>query len=135
MWLFNGETLTTVPDSVIGFVYEITNNETGKKYIGKKLFTFGKSKQVKGKRKKIRVESDWKEYYGSNKELLGDIEKYGVDKFNRTILRLCKTKGECSYWEAKLQFDSNALELPELFYNTWIMCRIHRKHLKTGKDK
>lgn len=55
----------------VGFVYIITNLQTGKRYIGKKVFLF--TKRVKGKRTK--VESDWREYYGSNEGLLGDVER------------------------------------------------------------
>lgn len=130
MWLFEGKEVLEVPTEIIGFVYLITNTLTGKRYIGKKLFTRSKTKQVKGKRKRIRVESDWKEYYGSNKTLLSDIATYGREYFTREILFLCKSKGTCSYYEAKLQFQYGVLENPTDFYNDQIMCRIHRKHLK-----
>jgi hypothetical protein len=130
MWHFENNEFTVIPEDVIGFVYRITNLKTGREYIGKKLFTAARRKVVKGKRKKLRVESDWREYYGSNKELLHDVATYGHDAFGREILRLCKTKGQCSYFEAKLQFEYGVLENPEKFYNTWIMCRIHQKHLK-----
>jgi hypothetical protein len=130
MWLHENVEFTEVPEDVVGFVYRITNLNTGREYIGKKLFTAARTKVVKGKRKKLRVESDWREYYGSNKELLHDVATHGHDAFKREILRLCKTKGQCSYFEAKLQFEHGVLENPEKFYNTWIMCRIHQKHLK-----
>ena len=55
-----------------GFVYLITNLENNRKYIGKKLLKRSKTRQVKGKKKRTLVESDWKEYYGSNKELMED---------------------------------------------------------------
>jgi hypothetical protein len=130
MWLHENVEFTEVPEDVVGFVYRITNLNTGREYIGKKLFTAARTKVVKGKRKKLRVESDWREYYGSNKELLHDVATHGHDAFKREILRLCKTKGQCSYFEAKLQFEHGVLENPDKFYNTWIMCRIHQKHLK-----
>jgi hypothetical protein len=130
MWIFEGKEFIEVPDEIIGFVYLITNTLMGKRYIGKKLFTRSKTKQVKGKRKRIRVESDWKEYYGSNKTLLFDIASHGTEHFTREILFLCKSKGTCSYYEAKLQFQYGVLENPTDFYNDQIMCRIHRKHLK-----
>ena len=63
MWLYEDAEFTDVPDNIIGFVYKITNTQTGKQYIGKKLFTFAKQKSVKGKRKRFRVESDWRGYY------------------------------------------------------------------------
>ena len=56
-----------------GFVYLITNLENNRKYIGKKLFWFSKTKQVKGKKKRIKVPSDWQTYYGSSDELQKDV--------------------------------------------------------------
>jgi len=44
-------------------------------------------------------------------------------------VQLCKSKGECSYWEAKLQFDNNVL-IDDTWYNEWIMIKTHRKHVK-----
>ena len=112
---------------VYGFVYEITNIESGKKYIGKKVFWSKKTKQVKGKKKKILVESDWKSYYGSNDTL--NEERSNGTKFKREILRLCMTKSECTYFEAKLQFEHDVL-LSDDYYNGWIMARCRRAHLK-----
>ena len=51
------------------------------------------------------MESDWRDYYGSNKHLQEDVKKMGEDFFHREILHICKTKGECAYMEAKEQFD------------------------------
>lgn len=130
MWIYEDCEFVEVPENTIGFVYKITNTQTGRQYIGKKLFTAAGRKQVKGKRKRIRVESNWRDYYGSNKELAHDVASIGSEHFHREILRLCSTKGQCSYFEAKLQFEHGVLENPEKFYNDWIMCKIHRKHLK-----
>lgn len=130
MWLLDNVEVSSIPEGSYGFVYKIINTETNKQYIGKKLFYSMKQKQVKGKKKKFKAESDWKEYYGSNDQLLSDIEQLGKEKFQRHILRLCKNKGECSYYEARYQFELNVLLFPELYYNTWIMCKIHRKHLQ-----
>ena len=130
MWMHQGQEFLEVPEKIIGFVYKITNLQSGREYIGKKLFTSAKRKQVKGKSKRYRVESDWREYYGSNKELANDVVTCGRDAFRRDILRLSTTRGQCSYFEAKLQFEHGVLENPTKFYNDWIMCKIHRKHLK-----
>jgi hypothetical protein len=130
MWLYDNGEVISIPEGCYGFVYKIINTETNKQYIGKKLFYSSKQRQVKGKKKKFKVESDWKEYYGSNDQLLADIEAIGKEKFQRHILRFCKNKGECSYYEAKYQFELDVLLQPELFYNVWIMCKIHRKHLQ-----
>ena len=129
-WIYNEELLLEIPEGYYGFVYNITNIQSNRQYIGKKLFFAQKQRQVKGKKKKFKVESDWKEYFGSSEELKKDVELLGNEAFSRKILHLCKTKGECSYYEAKYQFQENVLLFPELYYNSWIMCKVHRKHLK-----
>ena len=115
----------------VGFVYRITEKDTGKKYIGKKLFWKPKTlpKNSKRKRKiKTKVISDWKKYYGSSDHLKESIERTGKDNYIREILKLCRTKGECSYYEAKLQFEYDVL-LDDTYYNAFIGCKIHAKHL------
>jgi len=128
-WTYQGLLFTEIPEGVIGFVYLITNAATGRKYIGKKGTTSAAYKTVKGKRKKLRKESNWREYYGSCEELLKDIETLGKDQFFREVIRVCYSKGETSYWEAKLQFEADVLYHPELFYNSFVGCKIHRKHV------
>jgi hypothetical protein len=128
-WIFESQPVDeTVLDDYVGFVYCITNLIDNKKYIGKKLLKFRRTKVVKGKKKKLLVESDWKKYWGSNKNLIADVEALGEDKFAREILKFCKSKGECNYYEAKLQFERAVLET-DTYYNDWIMVRVHKKHL------
>lgn len=127
MWIYNDKPFEDIADYV-GFVYVIENLTTGRKYLGKKNFYFSKTRSVKGKKKRFKVESDWRDYYGSNKELLADVDSLGKENFKREIVRLCKSKGEFGYWEARLQFQYNVLETDD-WYNTWIMVRIHKKHL------
>ena len=112
-----------------GFVYQITNLTNKRKYIGKKLFYFTKTKQVKGKKKKVKVPSDWQTYYGSNTELQKDVILHGEENFSREIIHLCKSKGECSYLEAKEQFNRNVMEGDD-YYNSWIMVRVRKSHIK-----
>ena len=112
-----------------GFVYQITNLTNGRKYIGKKFFYSAKTKQVKGKKKKFKISSDWQTYYGSSAELAKDVLSLGHDKFKREILHLCLSKGDCGYLEAKEQFIRGALESDD-YYNTWIMVRVRKSHLK-----
>lgn len=132
-WLYEDKTFDD-PTDYYGFVYEITNNLNGKRYIGRKYFTMSKTRQVKGKKKRSRVENDWRDYWGSSKYLLEDIEKLGVDNFTRRIIRLCKTRGECNYWEAKLQFENNVLQAKldtgeNAFYNENILVKFTRKNI------
>jgi hypothetical protein len=130
VWTHDNQPFDVPNEKDYGFVYIITNQLTGRQYIGKKLFWFKKTRQVKGKKKRYLVESDWRDYWGSNDELKRDIEELGIDNFSRSILYLCENKGECSYMEAKLHFEYDVLRHPDLWYNAWIMCRVHRKHLK-----
>ena len=69
-WTYNGNIIDSeILDNYLGFVYLITNLKNNKKYVGKKLLKFKRTKQVKGKKKKTTIESDWKEYYSSSDEL------------------------------------------------------------------
>ena len=138
MWTYQNTIVETLPEDCVGFVYCITNTETGRKYIGKKLSMFQKTKYkmvtlksgIK-KRKKIKskVDSDWMEYYGSSLELSADVKCLGVDSFTREILHLCKSKAECSYLEAREQFSRRVLE-SEDYYNNQISVRVHGSHIR-----
>ena len=131
MWLYNGVEFNPETDieKNIGFVYKITNLDNGKIYIGKKLFEFTRTKKVKGKRKKVKKESDWESYYGSNETLQEDVERLGQDRFKREILKLCKTKGTCSYWETYEIMARHAI-ISDDYYNEWVQCKISRSHIK-----
>ena len=109
-----------------GFIYIITNVATDKKYIGKKqMKSIKKMAPLKGKKNKRHreVETDWKEYTSSSNDVNEDIKKYGKDKFTFEIIRLCDSKFELAYYEAKLQFENDVL-LTDKFYNGIINCRI-----------
>lgn len=129
-WTYQGEVVTELPDGCIGFVYEIRNLLDGRGYIGKKLATFSRTKTVKGKKKKVKVASDWLKYHGSNDELKADVIKHGEEHFERKILHICYTKTDCNYLEAREQFDHRVLEHPDKWYNSWIMVRVRRAQLK-----
>ena len=137
-WYYQDTPVETLPDDYVGFVYCITNNLSGRKYIGKKLAKFSKTtyktvKQKNGikKRKKIRskIDSDWREYWSSSDELKKDIASLGQDSFTREILFYCKSKSECTYIEARTQFERKVLESDD-YYNGQISCRIHQSHIK-----
>ena len=127
-WLYEDKEFTEVED-YYGFIYLIENLVNGKKYIGRKYLTKAGYKTVKGKRKKIRLESDWRDYYGSSTSLKEDVDHYGKDSFRRTILRLCKSRGECNYFETKYIFDTDAILDPQ-YYNNWVSCKIQASHVK-----
>lgn len=130
-WIYQNKIfyIEDIEPDVIGFVYLIEHIDSQKKYVGKKNFFTKKVYQVKKKKKKKKVESDWKDYFGSNAELQHDVEVKGKDQFKRTILHLCKSKGEMSYLEIKEQIEREVL-FKEEYYNSYIGCRIHRNHVK-----
>ena len=136
-WLFENKSIDELPDDCVGFVYLITNNVSGRKYIGKKLAKFAKTttrvvklKNGTKKKKKIRskIDSDWQTYYGSNIELNKDVAELGPENFTREILFYCKSKAECSYIEAREQFKYRVLESDE-YYNGHIQVRVHGSHI------
>jgi hypothetical protein len=136
-WLYNNQPVETLPEDCVGFVYLITNITNERKYIGKKLAKFSKTTQrtVKlkngsKKKKKIRtkVDSDWRDYYGSSPELTKDVESQGKDNFKREILYYCNSKSECSYIEAREQFSRRVLESKD-YYNGHIQVRVHGSHI------
>ena len=131
-WFYNDKLFEEAPEEYQGFVYEIVDLYNNKRYIGKKNFWKPKvlpKNSKRTRRVRTRVESDWRTYYGSNKELQLLAETNDEVLFERIILRLCKSKGEMSYYEAKLQFEKDVL-LRDDYYNESIGCKIHARHLK-----
>jgi len=136
-WIYQNLPVEELPEDCVGFVYLITNNLSGKKYIGKKLAKFAKTtyrtvklKNGTKKKKKIRskIDSDWREYYGSNDQLNQDVLTHGTENFTREILYYCKSKAECSYIEAREQFTNRVLESTD-YYNGQISVRVHGSHI------
>ena len=136
-WFYQGSLVETLPEDCVGFVYLITNTKNSRKYIGKKLAKFSKTstrtvklKNGNKKKKKIRskIDSDWRDYYGSSPELSKDVESLGKENFSREILFYCKSKSECSYVEAREQFSRKVLESAD-YYNGHIQVRVHGSHI------
>lgn len=134
-WLYQGEPVTEIDPLYISFVYEITNLIDGRYYIGYKQTQFAKTKQVKGKKKKIKVESDWRDYWSSSEELKADVEILGEDNFKREILYFCVSKSMGSYLELREQIDRRVMETPETNYNGIVNARVSRMHLKNVLTK
>lgn len=134
-WQYDDECFTAEKaEGWFGFVYRIersttggsTGGSTGKFYIGKKQFTKAGFRKPKGKRRKrVRLKSDWEKYFGSCAELLADVEEFGPDAFTRTIIRLCRSKSELTYYEAEAQFAERVL-FREDSYNRWIVCKVRQ---------
>jgi hypothetical protein len=120
-----------------GFVYLIENKLNGKKYIGRKyLWQF---RTPKGKKRKVKSESNWKDYYGSCPELKEDVDKLGRENFSRTILSLHKTKGKTNYEETRQLFVNNVLiesldNGEPAYYNSNILGRFYRKDYYGNSD-
>ena len=136
-WQYQGQEVTELPEDCVGFIYLITNTISGRKYIGKKLAKFSKTtyKTVKlkngtKKRKKIKgkIDSDWRDYWSSSNELKNDVASLGPENFTREILYYCKSKAECSYFEAREQFTRKVLESND-YYNGHIQVRVHKSHI------
>ena len=138
-WTYKGSTFTSVDiNDFFGYVYCITNLQTGKKYIGRKYFS-QRRKPRTGKRK-VTSESDWKKYYGSSEELKQDIKQFGRSIFRREIISLHKTKGTVNFEETKQLFLNNVLtealdDGTPAYYNSNILGRYMRKDYgKFGTD-
>ncbi len=130
-WTYQGTTFTSADiDNFFGFVYCITNIQTGKKYIGRKYF-WSKRKPRGGKRR-VTSESDWKRYYGSSDELKADRKLLGNQLFKREILSLHSTPGKVNFEETRQLFFNNVLtesltDGTPAYYNNNILGRYYKK--------
>lgn len=127
-WIYRGQPFVEIPKGVVSFVYKLTHTESGRAYIGKKGFYFSKTKQVKGKKKKVKAESDWQSYFSSSDEIQAMVA--AGQHFDREILHLCYGTGEANYLEAREQMDNRVLENPNKWFNKLMMCKVHASHIK-----
>ena len=129
------------PENCIGFVYKITNIKTGKFYIGKKsLFSNVRKKLTKKElaeysgpgrkptKKLVTSESNWIDYWGSNKGILQEIKEEGTDNFRKEIIKFCFNKKQLTYWEVHYQCVNEVL-LSEKSYNDNVLAKFFRKDL------
>ncbi len=152
MWEHEGKVIDDIvhmPKGTFGFIYEILHVPTGKKYIGKKVLFFKrtkrlgkkelellkeerKAKKIPGKtplKKQVISESDWKTYYGSDITIKKMIKEGKSSEFKRTILKFVPTKKLLTYYEAKELFIREVLERDN-YFNDNIEARYFRKDFK-----
>ena len=135
-WTYKGTTFTSNDiNDFFGFVYRITNLQSGKQYIGRKYFT--QRRKPRGGKRRVTSESDWKKYYGSSDELKADRKLLGDNLFKREIISLHKTLGKVNYEETRQLFINNVLTESingePAYYNSNILGRYMRKdYYETG---
>ena len=143
MWLYQNKeihSLEDLPQEIYGFVYKITHTPTNKKYIGKKVMYFTRKVKLTKKEiseqtgpgrkpitKLVTKESDWANYYGSNKEFLSLTRTFPKEEFQKEILELATGKKMLTYYECKYLFKYSAIENNELYYNDNILGKFYRK--------
>ena len=135
-WTYKGTTFTSNDiNDFFGFVYRITNLQSGKQYIGRKYFT--QRRKPRGGKRRVTSESDCKKYYGSSDELKADRKLLGDNLFKREIISLHKTLGKVNYEETRQLFINNVLTESingePAYYNSNILGRYMRKdYYETG---
>ena len=143
-----------MPKDTYGFIYQVTHIPTGKKYIGKKVLFFERNKRlgkkalealkeerrqkgIKGRtplKQKIKKESDWKTYYGSQKEILELVKNGKHDEFKREILQYVPSKKLLTYYECKYLFIREVIENRDGYINDNILGKFYRKDFFDDKD-
>lgn len=130
-WMFKGEVLTSEKiKNAHGMIYLIEEISTGRLYIGQKKLWTKKIKTINKKKKRVKVESDWRNYYSSSNYINEKVAATGTSDFNRFVLMLVGSDGMLNYAEMKLQMDTRVLEFPNLFINGYIGGRISTTHYK-----
>lgn len=134
MWKYKDREIASVeemPENTFGFIYEITHIPSGRKYIGKKVLEFNRTlPPLKGQKRKRKVitESDWKTYYGSNKELKTLLKERGSEEFTKEILDFVPSKKLLTYYECKYLFIKEVLEPGNnTYFNDNILAKFYRK--------
>ena len=137
-WTYKGTTFTSADiGDFFGYVYCITNKQSGRKYIGRKYFQ--QHRKHRGSRRKRTSESNWKAYYGSSPELQADVQCFGKAIFRREIISLHKTKGKVNYEETRQLFLNNVLtesldDGTPAYYNSNVLGRYYKKDYYESDD-
>jgi hypothetical protein len=122
-WNYNNTEITTsdqIPETAIGFIYLITRLSDGKIYVGRKMLNSNRKVRLTKKEKllpenkrktfkRVIKETDWKDYWGSSKELLEDIKILGKESFKREILVFTESKTNTSFYEMYFQMKYDVL--------------------------
>ena len=151
-WILNNKEINNIenfgPLTPYGFIYKITNIETGKFYIGKKQLISvtnkklgkkelikireeRKANKVQGKlpsTKEVKTEGNWINYWGSCKPLLEEVKQLGKEKFKREIIQLAYNTKQLSYFEVMYQITENVLHRDDC-YNDNISGKYFKKDL------
>lgn len=151
-WTFQGRLITEIsdmPEGTYGFIYETTYKPSGLKYIGKKVLYFERNKRLGKKalealreerkakgiggrvplKQKVITESDWKDYYGSHKDIL-KLVKESKDlraDFQKKILAFVPNKKLLTYFECKYLFINEVLENRDNYINDNVLGKFYRK--------
>lgn len=119
---------TPDPERYLGFVYLITDELTGKAYVGRKNYWIARSK--KGCKSRVTDKgsdkwkpecwkaSDWEYYKGSSKALRDHMRDHADHEYSFVILKQVQSKGRLSYEECKEQWKRDVLcaRLPDETY-------------------
>jgi hypothetical protein len=108
-WLFNNIEVISLDlfSDYEGFVYRIDNLTNGMFYIGRKYLW--SMRTVKGKKRRQRLESDWKKYWSSSALIKDHVKANGTDGMKRTILAFSRTRGDINRLETEFLWKCNAL--------------------------
>jgi hypothetical protein len=133
-WTHQGRVITSIkdmPEGTYGFIYEVIYKPTDVRYIGKKVLYFERNKRLGKKalkalqeerskqglrgrtptKQKVITESDWKDYFGSQKEILTLSKKDNSSKnWEKRILQFVPSKKLLTYYETKYLFEKGILE-------------------------
>lgn len=141
-WLYKGQEVLGIddmPQGAIGFIYQIEHTPTGRRYIGRKQLgtqkkrKFGKKEIALLTDKRLKhweyviVESDWKIYYGSNKEIQAMVKKGLQEEFSREILMYVFSKKLLNYYETKMLFINEVIEPGSTYFNDNISSHFFRR--------
>ena len=133
-WTHQGRVITSIkdmPEGTYGFIYEVIYKPTDVRYIGKKVLYFERNKKLGKKalkllqeerakqglrgrtptKQKVITESDWKDYFGSQKEIVALAKKDNSSKsWEKRILEFVPNKKLLTYYETKHLFKNDVLE-------------------------